>query len=68
MRAVDGQELRRRRQAAGLTGQELAARVGIHSAHLSKVELGHKELSIGKLQAVARALACSTDELLREAS
>lgn len=68
MSNVNGAELRRRREVAGLTGQELARRIGIHSASLSKVETGRKGMSVTTLAAVARELGCPLDILIKRAA
>ena len=40
-----GAELKRRREAAGITGDQLGREVGWHRSKVSRVELGHSEVS-----------------------
>jgi transcriptional regulator with XRE-family HTH domain len=51
-----GREVRRRRQAAGLTLEVLAHRAGITPHHLSAIETGKAEPRLGTILAVAKAL------------
>ncbi|AWB22969.1 cupin domain-containing protein [Methylobacterium currus] len=55
--------LRRRR---GLTVEALAAAVGIHKGHLSRIERGEKVPSVATLEALALALGARTAELFGE--
>lgn len=51
-----GQNLRRLRLDAGLTLQEVAARIGLSHQQLQKYEMGANRLSAGLLPGVAKAL------------
>lgn len=61
-----GQRLRHVRQAAGLTLEDLSARVGVTPSQLSLVETGKREAKIGLLSELARALGVEVTELLDE--
>ena len=59
-----GDELKRRREAAGLSQRELAERSGVHEISISRWETGAQTRplldSVAKL---ARALACRIEDL-----
>lgn len=57
-------DIRTARKAAGLTQENLAKRIGVNRATLSKYESGYIEPSISKLAEIADALACPLYELL----
>jgi predicted transcriptional regulator len=61
---VFGRRLRHFRRARGLTLEQLAARVAKNAPYLSQVENGHREASLSLVDAFARALAVSRDDLL----
>ena len=61
-----GQRIRHVRQAAGLTLEELSARVGVTPSQLSLVETGKREAKIGLLSQLARAFDVEVAELLDE--
>ena len=61
-----GQRIRHVRQAAGLTLEDLSARVGVTPSQLSLVETGKREAKIGLLSELARALEVEVAELLDE--
>src|SRR6202158_3025910 len=56
VRSALGAVLRQRREAARRTLTEVAGEAGLSPAHLSEVERGRKEVSTGRLLAVAHAL------------
>lgn len=58
------ENLRRLREAAGLTQIELSARVGVTQMALSKWETGAAVPSLGNMVRLADALDTSIDELL----
>ena len=58
-----GQTLRERREESGRSLRAIAERAGISPAHLSEVERGVKELSLGRLDGLARALDVPVGEL-----
>ena len=62
--------IRRRREAAGLTRAELAAKAGVSPKHFSQLERGLLPgyPSLGLLVCVARALGCKVTDLLAEPS
>ena len=63
---IFGTRLRRRRMALGLNQQQLAKRVGMRAASISRYERGEyrSNMSFAHLRQIAQALATSTDYLL----
>jgi transcriptional regulator with XRE-family HTH domain len=58
--------IRSLRRKRGLTVETLAAAVGIHKGHLSRIETGDKAPSLATLEAIARALEIGMAELFGE--
>ena len=58
------ENLRRLREAAGLTQVELSEKVGVHQTSLSAWELGTAMPSVNNLLRLCAALDTSADELL----
>jgi transcriptional regulator with XRE-family HTH domain len=58
-----GQALRGLRQHAGITQEELGARVGIDPTYISRVESGRINLRWGTLQRFLRALEVTVADL-----
>jgi transcriptional regulator with XRE-family HTH domain len=61
-----GAGLRRQRRARGLTMDELARRVGVDKAHLSRIENNLRSPSVSMLAQLAEALGVSMGYLLGE--
>ncbi|MET8539237.1 XRE family transcriptional regulator [Kitasatospora sp. NPDC004799] len=59
-----GGNVRRSREAAGLTLEQLSARSSVSRAMLSKVERGEKSPTIGVASRIAHALAVSLSDLI----
>jgi transcriptional regulator with XRE-family HTH domain len=65
-----GLAIRHRREAKGLTQQELAERVGLEGMHkqsINRIELGKVAVSVPRLAQIATALDTTTVELLSDA-
>lgn len=60
--------IKEEREIAKLTQEELADKVGITRAYLSKLENNHREPSMKLLQAIAEALGTSIKNLIEERS
>jgi transcriptional regulator with XRE-family HTH domain len=52
-----------RREALGLTQEDLAEKAGIHRTYLSDVERGTRNLSLVNIERLAAALAVTMSEL-----
>jgi transcriptional regulator with XRE-family HTH domain len=61
-------EIRRHRRAAGLTQQDIAARIGVSGAQFHRYETGATRISTSGLIAIADALNMRADALLATAS
>lgn len=62
-----GQTIRSRREAAGLTQQEVATKANISSRELRRIEGGRGGMQLDRLWPLARALGCSPADLVLEA-
>lgn len=63
--ALFGREVRRYRQAVGLSQEALAARAGLDRTYVSGVERGLRNVSLKNLHILARALGVTIGELVR---
>jgi len=59
-----GENIRKRREALGMSQTELANEVGTDRGTISRYELASKEMGVGKLCNVAVALGCKPGELM----
>jgi predicted transcriptional regulator len=57
--------LRRLRSAQGLSQEELAARTGLHTSEISRLERGAREPRLGTIVKLARGLGVSTERLVK---
>lgn len=62
-----GETLRKARQEARLSQEELAARSGLHRTYVSQLERGQKSPSLAVIAGLARSLRVSAHEMVREA-
>lgn len=60
-----GKNIRYLRECKDMMQTELAAKCGISSMHLSYIERGLRSPSLSTLQAIAKALGCQIDQLLK---
>ena len=65
---VIGENTRMYRERAGITQANLAERVGVGTAFISRVERGQKRMRVETMMAVAEALNVSVDLLLYQKS
>jgi transcriptional regulator with XRE-family HTH domain len=56
--------LRRRREAAGLSQQQLADRTGLHPTEISRLERAVREPRLGTMLRLARGLDIGVDKLV----
>ncbi len=68
LKCIIGTNIARYRNEKGLTQAELAERVGITTAFVSRVERGQKMLKVETLSIIAHELQVSCDALLRQES
>ncbi|MGY2049577.1 helix-turn-helix domain-containing protein [Methylobacterium sp. JK268] len=64
--SVLAQRIRALRRRRGLTVEALAAAVGVHKGHLSRIERGQKAPSLATLEALAGVLGAPMAELFGE--
>ncbi len=57
-------EIKKRREAEGLSQEELAERLGVDRTMISHIENGRKDPSVKLLIDIAEVLHCTTDELV----
>jgi transcriptional regulator with XRE-family HTH domain len=60
-----GRKLRRARELAGLTQEEVAERSGVHATEVSRIEAGKRDPRISTMERLAEALEVSPSDLLR---
>jgi transcriptional regulator with XRE-family HTH domain len=63
-----GQNVRRIRNEAGLSQEELAFRAKLHRTYISSVERGERNVSIENIFAIADALQVAPGDLLKPMS
>ena len=64
-----GKHIKDRREAAGMTQQDLAVKAGLSVSNLSQIEQGKKEdPRISTVSALARTLGVTVDQLLTPAA
>ncbi|MFA4845605.1 MAG: helix-turn-helix transcriptional regulator [Patescibacteria group bacterium] len=63
--ALVGRNVRTRRQALGLSQEQLAHDADVTMRYLGAIERGQQNPSLAVLVRVSRALSCGPDDLLR---
>ncbi len=58
---VVGREIRKTRQALGLTQAEVAERLGVSPSYISAIEAGRRNLTLGQLANIANAMRLGID-------
>jgi transcriptional regulator with XRE-family HTH domain len=61
-----GRALRARRQAAGMSQDQLADHIDMHRAYYAAIERGEKKITLKTLKRVADGLRVSMSEILRD--
>lgn len=59
-----GEKVKSRREAANLTQEQLAEKVGVSRSMIAQIERGTKALSVGLADSMATVFGCTLDELL----
>jgi transcriptional regulator with XRE-family HTH domain len=62
---VNGAEIRYRRELAGLSGEDVARRVGISEPMLSFIERNIRQPSVATLERLAKLYDCAMSDLLQ---
>jgi transcriptional regulator with XRE-family HTH domain len=66
IRGLVGSNVRRCREAAGLSQEDLAARMGVDQAYVSRLEAGQRNPTIVTVWHVAKALGVEPSDLFQE--
>jgi transcriptional regulator with XRE-family HTH domain len=67
-RKLFAKNLRRHREARGLSQEDLADLAGLHRTYVGSVERGERNLGIDNIERLGRALGVDPAELLRGGS
>lgn len=59
-----GAEVRRRREARGMSQEELAHAAHLHRTYIGSVERGERNVSLRNIHAIANGLGCAPRDLL----
>jgi len=62
-----GEGIKRRREALGLSQEELAHRAGVHPIYVSHVEQASRSVNLYALDKIAEAMNCKPSALFAEA-
>jgi transcriptional regulator with XRE-family HTH domain len=65
LRKSFGTNLRREREAKGLSQEALAHQAGLHRTYVGSVERGERNVSIDNIERLARALGVTPADLMR---
>lgn len=63
IRKTVGLNIRKHRMAAGISQEELAARMNVDQGYVSKLEAGQRNPTITTIEGAASALGITTDKL-----
>jgi transcriptional regulator with XRE-family HTH domain len=66
IQAAFGKALRKHREAAGLSQEELASRAGIHRTYIGDVERGKRNVGLVNMQRLADGLDVSLAEIVKD--
>ena len=58
-----GENIAKKRKAMGWTQKEVADKVGVHKAHVTRIENDHLRPNVSTLDRIARAFEVTVDEL-----
>ena len=64
IRSRFGLAVRMRRNALGISQEELAARSELHRTYIGDIERGARDPSLRTIEKIARGLGCSVSDLL----
>ena len=67
IQAVLGNKIRELRQAKGISHEKLAELSNLHRTYISSIELGHRNVSLQNIKAIADALGVSIQDLFASA-
>lgn len=59
-----GKKVRQKREALGLSQEELAAKAGVHRTYIGMIERAEKNITLSNIHKIAAALSLSPKDLL----
>lgn len=59
-----GDKVRQSRLVLGLSQEELASRAGVHRTYVGMIERAEKNITLGNIQKIAKALDIPLDKLM----
>jgi transcriptional regulator with XRE-family HTH domain len=59
-----GNKVREQRVALGLSQEELAERAGVHRTYIGMIERAEKNITLGNIEKIAKALGISLGDLM----
>jgi transcriptional regulator with XRE-family HTH domain len=59
-----GTKVREERLKLGFSQEELAARAGVHRTYIGMIERAEKNITLGNIEKIAKALNISLDKLM----
>jgi len=60
-----GNKVRERRAELGLSQEELANRAGVHRTYIGMIERAEKNITLGNIEKIGRALKLNLDDLMQ---
>ncbi|HBV01611.1 MAG TPA: transcriptional regulator [Candidatus Taylorbacteria bacterium] len=60
-----GNKVRERRAELGLSQEELASRAGVHRTYIGMIERAEKNITLGNIEKIGRALKLNLDDLMQ---
>ena len=64
VRQIFGQNLRCKREALGISQEDLAEKAGLHRTYIGSVERGERNVSIDNMERLALAVGATIEQLL----
>ena len=61
-----GEKIREERLKRNLSQEELAARAGVHRTYIGMIERAEKNITLGNIEKLAKALGVPIEELLKQ--
>lgn len=59
-----GKKVREERLSLGLFQEQLASRAGVHRTYIGMIERAEKNITLGNIEKIAKALSLSSNRLL----
>lgn len=60
-----GQSVKKYRQSLGISQEELASKAGLHRTYIGAIERGERNISLGNIEKLAKALEISISDLFK---